>query len=337
MARRHSGTSRAASASGILNTVYAFREARVLLTAYELDLFSVLAGAARSSDEVARAIGTNRRGTDRLMNALCAMKLLVKRKERYSNSPLAARFLVKGKTHYLAGLMHSVNLWDTWSTLTDAVRNGSRTLVRGSINDRSAHWLDSFIAAMHARTVVQGPVVARLLDLKRVHRILDVGGGSAGFSMAFVRVRKGISAVVFDLPNVLPLTKQYVDRENLGDRIEMMPGDYNVDSFGSGYDLVFLSAIIHSNSREVNEILCRKAFDALNPGGRLVVVDYMMREDRTAPAAGALFALNMLVGTEEGDTYTENEVKSWMEKGGLQRVLRKKTPFGTDMMIGWKI
>jgi SAM-dependent methyltransferase len=324
------------SASQIMNTVYAFRDARILLTAYELDLFSVLDKTAKPSTEVAGQLGTDPRATDRLMNALCAMKLLTKKKELFANSPLASQYLVRGKPEYLAGLMHSASLWHTWSTLTDAVRKGSTVLARGHTNERGADWLNYFIAAMHARAVEQAPRVVKLLDLKGVSRILDVGGGSAAFSMAFVRARKGISAVVFDLPNVVPLTKTYIGAEHLDGLIDTHVGDYTIDPLGSGYDLVFLSAIIHSNSPEINRFLFRKASDALTPGGQLVVLDHIMRDDRTTPVGGTFFALNMLVGTEEGDTYTESEVTDWMKAAGFKQVRKRKTPFGTDLMIGRK-
>lgn len=324
------------SAAQIMNTVYAFRDARILLTAYELDLFSVLNRGTKPSAEVAHHLGTDPRATDRLMNALCAMRLLTKKNSRFRNSPLASRYLVRGKPGYLAGLMHSVSLWHTWSTLTDAVRKGSTVLARGHTNERGADWLNHFIAAMHARAVEQAPRVVKLLDLKGVSRILDVGGGSAAFSMAFVRARKGISAVVFDLPNVVPLTKAYIGAEHLDRLIDTRVGDYTVDPLGSGYDLVFLSAIIHSNSPEINRILFRKASDALTPGGQLVVLDHIMRDDRIAPIGGTFFALNMLVGTEAGDTYTESEIADWMNTAGFSQIRKKKTPFGTDLMIGRK-
>ena len=325
------------SVSRIMNAAYAFREARILLTAYELDLFSGLNNGPKSSTEVAQQLGTDPRATDRLMNTLCAMKLLTKKNRRFGNSPLASRYLVRGKSEYLAGLMHTANLWHTWSTLTDAVRKGSSVLARGHTNERGADWLNHFIAAMHARAVEQAPRVVKLLDLKGVSRILDVGGGSAAFSMAFVRARKGISAVVFDLPNVVPLTKTYIGAEHLDGLIDTRVGDYTVDPLGSGYDLVFLSAIIHSNSPEINRTLFRKASDALTPVGQLVVLDHIMRDDRIAPLGGTFFALNMLVGTEAGDTYTESEIADWMNTAGFKKIRKKKTPFGTDLMIGRKM
>jgi SAM-dependent methyltransferase len=178
------------------------------------------------------------------------------------------------------------------------------------------------------------PAIVRLINLKGVKRVLDVGGGSGVFSMAFVRARKGITAAIFDLANVVGLTKAYIDAENLGNLISVVGGDYTVDPLVSGFDLVFISAVIHSNSSEINRHLFRKAFEALNPEGRLVVLDYIMNGDRTSPAVGAYFSLNMLVGTREGDTYTESEVRGWMEDAGFKKISKTKTQFGTDLMTG---
>jgi hypothetical protein len=152
--------------------------------------------------------------------------------------------------------------------------------------------------------------------------------------MAFVRKKPALVATVFDLPRVLPLTAQYVRREGLQDRVTLAAGDYDTDDLGRGFDLVFLSAIIHSNSPQGNRALIRKGVAALNPTGQLVVQDFIVDEGRTSPPFGVLFALNMLVGTHAGDTYTEPEVRQWMLDAGLCGVARLDTSFGTSLIVG---
>ena len=152
--------------------------------------------------------------------------------------------------------------------------------------------------------------------------------------MAFVRAKAGLSAVVFDLPNVLPLTASYIERDGLSGQVSTVAGDYLRDDLGGGFDVVFLSAIIHSNSAGENAELIRKCARALRPGGCVVVQDFIMDEERVAPSHGAFFALNMLVGTEAGDTYTESEVSAWMIAAGLSGVSRQGTPFGTSQIVG---
>jgi SAM-dependent methyltransferase len=323
----------AGSPREIMEIAAGFQRSRVLLTAYELGVFTCLGNESKSSTEVARSIGTDARATDRLMNALCAMGLLRKADNRFANTPLTSRFLVRGQPEYMSNLMHTVHLWDSWSTMTQAVKLGTSAL-GGRSRAHDEVWSQAFIAAMHWRASQHAPAIVALLDLTRVKRVLDVGGGSGAFAMAFARAKTDVHAVVFDLPQVVPLTTDYVRREGMSDRVDTLAGDYSTDDFGNGYDLVFLSAIIHSNSFEENRRLIRKCASALNRGGQLVVVDFVMNEDRTGPVGHALFALNMLVGTKAGDTYIESEIRSWMIDAGLEQVERKETGFGTSMMIG---
>jgi len=319
----------------ILEMAAAFQRSRILLSAWELDLFTVLADEWRSAAEVAGAIGADARATDRLMNALCALGLLEKRDGRFANTGPSAQFLVKGRPDFMAGLGHTSHLWETWSTLTETVRTG-KPRPRPGVGDRGGEWLRPFIALMHWRARRSAPAVIGQLDLTGVSRVLDVGGGSGAFAMAFVRARSGIYAVVFDLPTVIPLTRNYIQVEGFAAEIDSVAGDYLEDDLPGGFDLVFLSAVVHSNNADENEVLIRKSAGALNRGGRVVVQDWLMSEDRTHPMMGALFAINMLVGTDAGDTFAESEIRDWMARAGLGSFERKDIPGGGGLLIGRK-
>lgn len=321
------------SAASIMEMATAFERSRPLLTAFELELFTALASEARTSGEVAAAIAAEPRATDRLMNALSAMGLLEKADGRFRNSPAAERYLVKGSPEYLGGLGHTNNLWETWSRMTDVVRAGHPSWL-GDTDTRGEAWLRPFIAAMHGRARQNAGQVIAMLDLEEVSRVLDVGGGSGAYAMAFARARRGISAVVFDLPKVVPLTRMYTQQDGLAAEIGTVEGNYLTDPLGEGFDLVFMSAVIHSNSADGNRTLFAKAARALVPGGQLVVQDFLIDEDRSGPLQPALFALNMLVGTPAGDTYTESEVSEWMTAAGFGGIRRLDTPFGTNLVIG---
>ena len=314
----------------IFEIATAFQRSRVLLTAFELDLFTVLNDQSLTSAEVASAVGADTRGTDRLMNALVALGLLQKAGDRFANLPLAAQFLVRGKPRFMAGLGHTANLWRTWSGLTEAVQHGGAA-PRAPINDRGDDWLRSFIAAMHGRAGEVAPEVVALVGLEKPSRVLDLGGGSGAFAMAFARA--GHTAVVFDLPNVVPLTRAYVAGQSLSAPVEIVAGDYMEDPIGRGFDAVLLSSVIHSHAPEDNRRLLAKAAAALNPGGLVVVRDFLMDEDRSGPLQPALFALNMLVGTNGGDTYTEGEVRGWLQEAGCREVTRKDTA-SASLVIG---
>jgi SAM-dependent methyltransferase len=322
--------------SDLMQVVNGFRISRVILTAYELGIFTRLKNKARSSSDVAKDIKSDERATDRLMNALVGLGLLVKKQGSFSNAPFSEKFLVKGERDYMGNLGHAVNLWKTWGTLTDCVMAGRTVAVDQPIVNRGDDWLEAFIAAMHFRGPQQAAEVEDCLDLSAVRKILDVGGGSGLFSFEFIRRNKQAKAVIFDLPTVIPLTKKYIALEGFSDSVSTFAGDYLKNSFESGYDLVFVSAVIHINSADENKTLVKKCADALNSEGHLVIVDHLMSEDRTEPVMGALFALNMLVGTEKGDTYTEREIRTWMQEAGLTGLKRLDTPSGTGMMIGTK-
>lgn len=285
-------TDRSLKPDRIMEMVRAFQRSRALLTAYELELFTALGNESKSSAEAAGMLGTENHATDRLMNALCALELLEKKDNKFLNTPLAQRFLVKHSPDFMGNLYHSVNLWDTWSTLTRAVYKGT-TVMEKKVNDRGEKWLTAFIAAMHNRAKKIAPKVVDKLNLSKVTRVLDVGGGSGAYAMAFVKARSNINAAVFDLPNVIPITQQYIEQEGLTNEIKTIVGDYTKDPLGNGYDLIFISSIIHINSNEVNMKLLKKCSEALNPGGQVVIQDFIMDEDRTTPPNGALFALNI--------------------------------------------
>lgn len=311
----------------------AFFRSRILLSAYELELFTALGDGRVTSAEVASALGTDARATDRLMNALAVLGLLEKEEGRFANSPAAGRYLVAGQPEYMAGLMHTVNLWDSWSTLTDAVRAGTSVFERpggeaGELRTRA------FIAAMHYGGSARAEGLVALLDLDGVSRVLDVGGGSGAYAMAFVRARQGITATVFDLPRVTPLTRRYVEKARLSDKIDVVEGDAVEDELPRGYNLVFMSQLLHSNSPEENEALIANGAASLNAGGRLVIQDFVVDDGRTGPPRAVIFALNMLVNTAGGDTYTEAEVRGWMEAAGLADVARVDTDFETTLMMG---
>jgi predicted O-methyltransferase YrrM len=310
-----------------------FQASRVLLTAVELHVFTILGGVSRSSTEIAAIAGTDPRATDRLLNALCAMGLLQKRADRFSNTRGGQRYLDESSPDYVANLGHTAGMWKTWATLTDSVRSG-RAALRDPVNDRGDSWLEPFIAAMHYRARAQAGPIAALLPLAGARRALDVGGGSGAFAMAMVTQQPGLRAVVFDLPNVVPLTQRYVAEAGLSDRVSTATGDYLTDPLPPGFDLILLSAVVHSNSPGQNAELVKRCAGAFEPGGRVAILDWVMAPDRVAPAAGAFFALNMLVAADGGDTFTEDEMAGWLTAAGLGSVRRITTPFGTDIMVG---
>lgn len=323
------------SSEDIREIAYSFRESRILLSAFELKIFTVISTHMMTSEEVSKIINSDIRATDRLMNALCAMGLLKKVKGKFYNTGLSSKYLIEGKPDFMGNLYHTNHLWKTWTHLTDSVIKGSSfTGDQNSIEKEE--WVEAFISAMHYRGVNQGKILSMIIDITNVKKMLDIGGGSAAFSIELVKKNPSINAVVLDLPHVIPITKRYVSQEGLLDKFNFIEGNYLTEDFEDNYDLILLSAIVHINSFEQNKFLIKKCAGALNPNGILIISDFVMNENRTEPYYGAFFALNMLAGTANADTYTESEIRTWFESAGLNNIERKNTSFGSDLMIGIK-
>jgi SAM-dependent methyltransferase len=315
--------------------VYGFRRSCIILTAFEIGLFSSLAEKSLTAPQVARLIGADPRACDRLLNALCVLGLVRKTGGCFSNTKISRNYLVAGKPGFMAGLSHTVNQWRSWDTLSDAVRRGTSVLTRKAALAEPGR-LRGFIAAMHEKASVQAPSIVKLLDLSNVSRSLDIGAGSGDYSIALVHAKKSIQAVVFDLPEVLPLTRVYVRQAGLLGKFAFIGGDFQRDDWGKDYDLVLLSAIVHMNSPEENRRLLARAAKSLRQGGQLVIQDFIMQPDRTSPAVGAFFALNMLVATAKGDTFSAAEIGAWMRAAGLKKIVKKSTLFDASLLIGRK-
>jgi SAM-dependent methyltransferase len=310
-----------------------YQVSRVLLTAIELDLFSAVHGGAPAA-AVARRCGTDPKATTLILNALVALGYLERRGESYENTAVTSRYLTADAADDArAALRHNLSLWETWSGLTDVVRSG-RPAPRREMAEREDDWTVPFIAAMHRNAAVRAPLVVEALGAGSVRRMLDVGGGSGAYAIAFAQANPGLEAVVLDLASVLPITETHVADAGLAGRVMTRAGDLRSDTFGSGFDLVFMSSICHMLGPDGNRDLLARAAGALGPGGRVAVQDFILEADRTAPRQAVLFAINMLVGTEAGSTYTEEEYASWLEAAGLVRVRRIRLAGPADLMVG---
>jgi len=313
-----------------------FQKSRILLSGFELDIFTNVEVSGTSNNQIADKLQLDKHACERLLNALTSLGFLTKKGDLFFNTPESFAFLSKKSTDYLGGLMHSNHLWNTWSKLTQVVKTGY-SANPSEINERGEDWLSPFISAMHDRAKKQAPQQLANIDLSGIKSTLDIGGGSGAYSMEFVSKKPEIEATVFDLPNVVPITKRFLEKEGYSDKVKIYAGDYTTDNLPKGFDLVFLSAIIHSNSLEINSDLVKKCFNSLNKNGTIVIQDWIMNNDRTQPLSGAIFAINMLVGTEAGDCFTELEVTDMLIAAGFKNISRKEFETGLSQMIAQKI
>jgi SAM-dependent methyltransferase len=307
------------TADSILSLGRGFMESRILLSAVELDLFTLLAGDPMSAREVAAARNAGLRGTTILLDALAGLGFLVKQDGAYRCSEDVASLLSRDAPGSVAPmLMHSVALWRRWSELTEVVRRG--TPAQAAAPEHRERERGAFIGAMHTigRRMAEEVVVA--IGPGPARRLLDIGGASGTYTQAFLEASHGLQATLFDLPPVVELARRRLGGTGLLERITFVAGDFYTDELPGGHDLALLSAIIHQSNAEQNVELYRKAHRALVPGGRLVIRDHVMSPDHTRPARGAVFAVNMLVGTEGGRTYSFEEIQEGLESAGYVRV-----------------
>lgn len=302
-----------------------FQEARVLLTAVELDIFTA-AGEGAKAAEIAKRIKAEPRATEMLLNALVAMGALEKKDSLFRCTRESARFQAAR-----AGMMHTVNLWDTWSTLTACVREGTAVRKPG-VDALETEWTEAFIAAMHANATQQAWETVEAVGAAGVRRMLDVGGGSGAYAIAFAQANPGLQAEVLDLAPVCRIAERHIREAGLSARVRTRTGDLTKDEFGSGYDLILLSAICHMLSEAENLDLVKRCARALTAGGRVVIRDFILEEGRTSPPRAAMFALNMLVGTRRGNCYTEAEYAGWLRAAGFREAVRVRP--GGDWIVG---
>jgi len=313
-----------------------FQKSRILLSGFELDIFTNVFESGTTNKQIAGNLHLDEHACERLMNALVSLGFLTKQNHLFFNTAESFTFLSKRSSDYLGGLMHSNHLWNTWSNLTQVVKTGI-SAYQVEINERGEEWLFPFINAMHDRAKKQAPQQLAIIDLSEIKSVLDIGGGSGAYSMEFVSQKPEIEATVFDLPNIVPITKIFLEKGGFSNKIKTHAGDYTTDKLPEGFDLAFLSAIIHSNSLEVNRALTKKCFDSLNNNGKIVIQDWIMNNDRTQPASGAVFAINMLVGTESGDCFTVQEVSEMLNAAGFKNISRTEFETGLSQMVAQKI
>jgi hypothetical protein len=319
----------------ILKMVRGFMASRVVISAAELDLFTLLAPKARSADEVAAAVAADRRGITILLDALCALGFLVKTDGTYRTEPSAAPLLsADTPTSVRPMVLHMGSVWRNWSKITDVVLGKAVPDLQKGILDKEN--LDAFIGAMHVVASRNAPDVVAAVDPAGASRLLDVGGGSGAYTLAFLDAAPVLRATLFDRPPVIEMARARIEAAAMAERVTLVPGDFYQDELPAGHDLALLSAIIHQNSPAENEALYGKIYRALDIGGRIVIRDHVMSPDHTQPREGALFAVNMLAGTKGGGTYTFEEIEAGLTAAGFTGIRQIQGKGMFSLVEGYK-
>ncbi|MQY11628.1 N,N-dimethyltransferase OxyT [Streptomyces sp. RB5] len=318
----HTGLDVSTSA-GIIRLSNAFCDAKALMTAVELGLFTKLRETGPATEEeIRQAHGLHGRGLSDWLNLLTALGLLERRGGRYGNAKGADSFLVQGEKEYVGGFVErsNRNLYPAWGKLTDALRTGEQQ--SGSHFDvviQNPQILRQFTGMMDALTNVVGPELVEAFDWGPYGSVLDIGGCRGNLCSIIVGSRPHLTGHVFDLPQMEPLFDEKIAERGLTGKMNFHGGSFFTDDIPVTADVVTLGHVLHDWDAEQREKIVAKAFGAVNPGGALLVYDRML-EDGPAYVENLVISLDMLLVTDGGSEYPAAEVVSHAHKAGFASV-----------------
>ena len=318
----------AANPGLLMQIALAHRSSAVLFAATELDLFSAMAVGPRTAEDLAAACGAKAEPTRFLLDACVTVGLVLREANRYQNSPTAAVFLVRGTPSYIGdGMKYAEDLYPAWGQLAELARTGRPVMEPETILGDDTEKTRAFVLAMHERAKGIGAVLPHGADLTGRKHLLDVGGGPGTYSVGLVRQTPGLRSTVLDRPGVLAVTRELVAEQGFSDRVDLRPADYLIDDFGTGYDCALLSGMMHRETPADCQLLLRKAFAAMDPGGVVIVSDVFFDSDeKTGPPFATFFALNMMLTAVHGTCHARTEMAAWMRGVGFVDIEIKPLP-----------
>ena len=296
-------------------------ETKILLTAIKLDIFTSLHAQGLTCQELASRHHVDSRALGLLMNALVAMRVLMKKENQFSNSSVAQKHLVKTNPEYVGHLLilHDTE-WANWGKLEETIRTGNSP-VKQHVFETDPEMGANVLAVLDRIGKGSGISLAKRLALSGSGHLLDVGGGAGTNSIAFCQEYPNLRATVFDLPATLKVTRRAVEEAGLCDRIRLMPGNFLEDSFNGSYQVALMSDVLHYQGGGTNGKLVRKVHEHLVPGGSLVIKDRFLDASRSSPAWTTAFAVHIMLNTEHGDCFTTEEAMEWMRNAGFEEVV----------------
>lgn len=300
----------------VMRVSSAYWHSSVLHVANRLDIFTKLAELGPSdAKQLAQACSADERGVEMIAIACIDLGFLEKDGQSYRNSALADTFLVKSSPRYQGGIVTMFESWvGAWSKLYDAVAQGKPVVEKQ--HDHGEEETRKYIMGMLYRGIPQAELLAQEVPLDGHKRLLDVGGGPGIFSIILCQHNRGMTADVFDLPQTLRVTRDIIKQYAAQDTVNTREGSYLEDDFGSGYDVVLLSSMINQEGPEVVRSIMQKSFDALEPGGLLLLQEQLLNNEKTGPLLAVLIGLNQLVHTPAGKAYSGEELAKMAQEIG---------------------
>jgi len=296
-------------------------EAFTLHTGVKLDLFTLLADDAMPAAMVAEKTGADQRGMAMLLNALSAMGLIDKTDQLYRAAMPAKRYLNRHSDEYIGYIiLHHSHLADSWARLEDAVKTGKPLRSRASYDEGQRR--EAFLMGMYNLASRQAPRIAAEIDLGGRKKLLDLGGGPGTYAIHFCKQNPHLEATIYDLPTTRPFAERTVALHGLSKRIAFTPGDYLAAPIEGAYDVAWLSHILHAEGPQACERIVAKVAQSLAPGGVVLIHEFILQDTMDGPLIPALFALNMLQGTEAGQSYSESQIRQMLQKAGITNIQR---------------
>ena len=292
-----------------------FQKSQVFFTALRAGVFDLLTPEP-TAEAVAQKAGWTPRTARMLLDGLVAIDLVSKADGHYRNGDAVRACLLEGAPNDQRQIMlHRAHSWEGWSHLEAALQAGGAD--RASKHERSPESLRAFILGMADTGRTSAAAMLEKVDLRGRTHMLDIGTGPATYPITFMKAHPALRAALFDLPEVIPITREQVEAAGMQERVAYMPGDLATDNLGTGYDFIHLSNVVHMLGPDANTALVRRCFDALEPGGMLLIKDFLIEPERPGPPFSLMFALHMLVHTAEGDVYTRADAQAWTDAAGF--------------------
>ena len=321
----------------------AYRQAKVLLSAVELDVFSALAKAPLHAAALAAQLDIDQRGARDFFDALVALGLLNRDVHgRYQNSEATNLYLDRAKPTYLGGSFDQYNRreYGMWGLLTEALRTGRpSTEINGHDHFESIYHdpirFRSFVNAMTAGSMLSARRLAEQFPWRKYRTLCDVGTAQGCLPVQIALAHPHIQAIGFDLPELKSAFDQYVKDNGLSQRLTFRAGDFFEDPLPPA-DVIVFGRVLHNWDLPTKKMLLKKAYAALPTGGEVISYDMLIDDERSSSTSGLLSSLNMLLWTSAGFGYSGSDCADWMREAGFDDMRIEPLVGGNSMIIGMK-
>jgi len=305
-----------------------FQASKVLFTAVEFEIFSILGKGGRTTEEIASACKLPTRPLKRLLNSATWLGLICFKNGKYFNSSISMKYLVGGNPEYLGDLMRAYNLmlYEKWGRLEDVIRNDKfQPIFPRKVDATGNILIDPEIVrrammAQHNYSVKPAQEVALNFDFSKYKTLLDLGGGSGILSIMAAKKNRRLKAMVFDYPPVCKIADEIVSNYGLSRRVKTSPGDILKDSFPPGADVILISGVLDGYNEKNCRRIIGKAYDYLPAGGAVVLKEAILNDNRIGPLFPVLFSVSLLIETEGGDARSRGEMTQWLKNTGFKRI-----------------